>query len=457
MKLSAAPDRGARRPTVSIGWLALGVAIAAAALVVWSPWTAATDADKGTSSSRAADWRAGAQGPAGAETRAGVGVREVSVAGVGTVRGEVVDADGQPVDGGLVLLRCRTSDEDAVAIEKGRVRVGAEGRFEGPGCRGTVCAEYEHAGYDAAGPWTLTRGETTRLGARPKARLWGEVQDAEGTPVANATIVVSAPEDAEDTAEIPVTTRTTNTDADGAFSIPWRNNAACSPCGRPEACEDVATRPSPRLALSVQAAARGGTRVEVVLGGPSGGGPDSPVVVTLPPPSAPITGQLVDGEGEPFPRAFVLARSVDRPSERHRGDATDGTFALTDVGSGEYGLRAIQDGRELAVQDEVWPGDNVTLAPKPGGSARDLSVVVVSAGQPLPRVSVRGGPFVQGVTDSSGEVRADRVQPGTYTLRVDGGGRSGSLGQQKVAVVVRSGDADASRQRVVVDLRAEQK
>jgi len=114
----------------------------------------------------------------------------------------------------------------------------------------------------------------------------------------------------------------------------------------------------------------------------------------------------------------VLARSAERPSEQHRGEATDGRFSIDGLGDGEYRLRAIQDGVEIATAGAV-AGDAVTLAPAKPAIPTDVVVEVTHDGRPLADVLVRGGPFARQTTDADGQVRARRVIPGTYILRID--------------------------------------
>ncbi|MEM6994823.1 MAG: carboxypeptidase regulatory-like domain-containing protein [Myxococcota bacterium] len=383
--------------------------------------------------------------------RGGVPSRPATVAGIGSIRGSVVDPDGAAVAGGSITLSCLSPDGTVGPIAGGSQRLGDEGEFEGPACAGTVCVEYRHPAFVRAAPWVAERGDARRFVAAPLSRLWGEVRDGAGDPIANATVVIhDGPR---------VVSARTSTDADGTFSVAKHQVPPCDPCaevrgcatgasadgGRPEAPEGGSDA---QLEISVRAPGFAPATVRADAGG-AGLEPDAPWVVVLSEPAEPIVGTIRDAEGVALPRAFVLARSADDPREQHRADPSDGEFSLASLGPGVYTLRAIQDGVEVATVEAARGGDTVAMVVD--DVLRDVVVEIVNDGAPLPDVGVRGGPFGRAVTDSSGQVRAERVVPGTYILRVDGRAAHTDDAHGRATIVVGPGEGDAGG-RIRVDL-----
>ena len=134
-------------------WLGL---LATAVLVGVAIWLLRPH-DRATFGSSDTDAAAGGAG-LGARGGGGVQAAEVDVDASIMVRGEVVDADGQPVTEGALLLRCLQGDRVRVL---GATRLDEEGAFEGPGCRGQVCATLQHAAEMPAEPWVLRPGTTS--------------------------------------------------------------------------------------------------------------------------------------------------------------------------------------------------------------------------------------------------------------------------------------------------------
>lgn len=395
------------------GLVALGLSIALVAAILWWPVGPAAPGHPHASPTildRDRDQAHGAAAP-GAH---GIAPREVTTAAVGRVLADVVDEAGDPVDGGTVVLRCLLAGGEVRPIEGGTVALTEDGRLDGPGCRGTVCAELRHAALVPAAPWLLRPGRTEVLHAHALARIVGEVVDAEGEPVVGATIVVTRePGDDDPASVLPVTTSTTGTDADGMFSLPLLARPPCDPCA--EALGECPEGPLPvaaQVLLVARAPGFGPGQALVDLDDPEA----SPVRVELPPGEPALVGTLADASGRAYPRAYVLARSLERPSEQHRGDAGDGAFSVADLGEGSYQVRAIQDGVELAEHASADPGDRVELQGPPSG---DLVVEVVDERErAIPGARVSGGPFARDVTDRQGRVRAEGVAAGSYVLRI---------------------------------------
>ncbi|MCH9680187.1 MAG: carboxypeptidase-like regulatory domain-containing protein [Deltaproteobacteria bacterium] len=352
----------------------------------------------------------------------GVIRREPTVEGEGAVQGRVVDQDGQPATEGQLVLWCLGSDGQVARIHDGVVTLDQEGRFSGPGCRGRVCPRLRHPFLVPASPWSMRAGTEITLEARTLPRLWGRVVDPQGNAVAGAQVVITAGADDDPTAVLPVVTSATSTDADGIFSVARIERPPCDPCQEAgPGCPDELLPVLDQVEVIARAAgwAPGSRTVDVAEARDL----ESAAVVAVSAPGAAITGRLVDAEGQPLPRAVVLARSQLRSHEQHQTRAPDGEFSFDTLADGPYTVRAIQDGRELTRQLDVEPGTDVEL--RLVERQRDVELVVVNAeGSPRADVQVEGGPFARQRTDAGGRVRATRAIPGTYILRVTPPGAS---------------------------------
>jgi hypothetical protein len=215
----------------------------------------------------------------------------------------------------------------------------------------------------------------------------------------------------------PVVATQTSSDADGEFSVARVERPPCDPCqAARQACPEQPLPVGDRVLVTARAPgwAPGSRVVELDAEGTEA---DAPVDVALRPATAAITGTLVDAEGRALPRAFVLARSQSQPLEQHRAEASDGTFGFEGLAEGPYAVRAIQDGRELAAAPDVAPGS--TLALELAASLRDVEVELVDEeGRPWAGAEVDGGPFGRERANPGGRLRAERVAPGTYILRI---------------------------------------
>lgn len=398
-------------------WLLLAAAVFAVAAMLWAlpPRTRSPESEGDAGSSDAGAHEGERAGP-GASRGRGVAAREVTVAGDGWVRGQVVDEDGAPVGEGQLVLWCRDTEGRVARIREGVLPLDAEGRFEGPACRGEVCPELRHPARVPAEAWALRPGIEVTLEARLLPRLWGRVVDPQGVAVAGAAVSLTLPLDEDDpSALLPVGVSQTSSDADGEFSVPRLERPPCDACQAARgACPDEILPVSDRVQVSARAAgwAPGSRVVEL-----DEGDADAPFEVVLAPATAAIRGHLVDAEGVSLPRALVLARSESQPHEQHRSEAGEGTFAFEALAEGPYTLRALQDGRELARREGVTPGATVSLAL--AVVVRDVELQLVDpSGRPWPNVEVEGGPFARQRSDLEGRVRVERVAPGHYFLRL---------------------------------------
>jgi hypothetical protein len=399
------------------GWLLLAAAVLAGAAMLWvlqprSPTRerAADEAARGDGTRR--------DGAAG-RGATGVAARETTISAAGWVRGQVVDTDGGAVGEGTLVLWCLGSDDGVALIEGGVLELDEEGRFSGPACRGRlVCPELRHPALVPAEPWSLRPGTEATLEARMLPRLWGRVVDPGGAPVAGAVVSFQAPPDEDDPTVVPPVVATqTSSDADGEFSVARIERPPCDPCqAARQACPEAPLPVADRVRVTARAPgwAPGSRVVELDVEGVDA---DVPVDVTLRPATAAITGTLVDAEGRPLPRALVLARSQSQPHEQHRAEAGDGTFTLEGLAEGPYAVRAIQDGRELVARPDVAPGTTVAL--ELTTALRDVVLELVDEeGSARAGAEVDGGPFRRARADAEGRLRAQRVAPGTYILRI---------------------------------------
>jgi hypothetical protein len=417
-------------------WLALAAAVLAVAAALWVLQPRTASRDRGTDEPSPG---VGTRAAAGGGGPTGVAPRETTLTGDGWVRGQVVDEDGGAVTEGQLVLWCHTTDGEVARIRDGVLALDAEGRFEGPACRGEVCPELRHPARIPAEPWSLRPGTETTLEARLLPRLWGRVVDPDGAAVAGATVGLSLPLDEDDPrAVLPVVATQTSSDADGEFSVARLERPPCDPCqAARQACPDELLPVADRVQVTARAPGWApGSRV-VELGE---GDADAPVEVALQRATAAITGRLVDVDGAALPRALVLARSESQPHEQHRAEAGDGVFAFEGLAEGPYTVRAIQDGLELVRREGVEPGASVALELPVG--LRDVELELVDAqGRPWPDVEVGGGPFARQHTDAEGRVRAQRVAPGSYILRIRPPG--GAARAQELTVADAGGDGQA--------------
>jgi hypothetical protein len=269
--------------------------------------------------------------------------------------------------------------------------------------------------------WILRPATPSTLVARRLGRFVGEVADPGGQPVAAATVTFTRPvgEGHDETSALPLMTTTTTTDADGRFSAAWIERPPCDPCQEAAGgCAVADLRTADAFVLSVRAPGHGPAQQTLAVEDAEGFDDDAPLRIVLPHSADIASGRLVDEAGHGYPRAYVLARSTERPAEQRRADVAGENFELDGLGDGPYDLRAIQDGVVLAEATGVVAGQDVTMTGRPRADGPDVVLTVVDdEGRPV-RARIDGGPFRDAATGDDGKVTATRVLPGDVALRI---------------------------------------
>lgn len=358
--------------------------------------------------------------PNGADGTSVVRANQVDPSSANMLAGVVVDTEGEPVDGGLLVLHCLARGANrSTPIPGGVVKLEADGSFEGPTCNGLVCAEFRHPSMIARDPWELRGDGPHELVATLLDRREGQVVDPEQQGIAGARITVRpVPGENLPTAVPPFATSVTTSDVDGAFAFARLERPPCDSCGEANgACQPDDLRDLPvyhALLISAQAPGFRPGQIEVDLEDTDAW----KLVLELP--AEPITGTVVDSQGRAYPRVNILAASEDRPTEYHRAKVgDDGRFELTELGDGPHEIRAVQDGIELVRQSGVLAGASLELVGEQAATGVDLELLVIdNQGAPIVGAHVTGGPFVGAKTGATGDLRAQAVLPGKYTLTV---------------------------------------
>ncbi len=424
---------------VRLGWFgALGLLVMLAGLLAWW-WTQDVPEGKGKAGRRGRRPAAAAAAVDGSG-RLGVGSRDLDRSGEGKVHGRIVDLDGMPVAEGRVILHClQPAAEQSFPIDGGAIEVGPEGEFVGPGCRGLVCAEFRHTSLLPRDPWVFeaNRAEQT-VTARPLERITGTVLDPRGEPVPGAALMVRRGRDDDPMALPPFTARNTIADAEGVFNFARVERPPCDPCGEASGrCEVGDPLEVPTYNAMVLVARAPGYRsverpVELT---------EDDWSITLLPPLAPVTGTLLDPNGQGYPRARILARSRLRSYELHQAIVEGSGFRFTAIGEGGYDLRALQDGVVLATATEVEAGAQLDLVGTRTASGPALVIELRRSddGAAVSGAQVDGGPFSGARSDEDGAVHAEDVAPGNYALVI----RAPGAGMQRIELEVPEADSAA--------------
>ncbi len=408
--------------------LVLVLGLVACGVLAWSV-VSATESSRDRRSEAAAEL-SGSQGAGrSAEVRSlGVGARPADPAR-SRLSGRIEDTDGTPYAEGRVRLSCLSGGPEQI------VPVEADGSFHGSACD-QACASFIHPSMIQTEAWVLRAGREEVWSVRPLARHGGVVTSPEGEPVAAARLHLDRPGDGPSAEPLGLTSANTVSDGDGRFSFAVAEPPPCDPCraakGRCVAGEASAPLSATTFELSAAAPGYRGVRRQVSTAS------EEPWTVVLAAPGEITQGRLVDEEGRAYPRAKILARSTERPSEVHRAALEGAEFELGELGEGTYELRAIQDGVELALAEGIVAGEAIELVGGLPASGVELRVQIVDrGGRALPGVLVDGGPFVGAESDERGEVEAAQVLPGAYGLRL----RPPESGVVRHRLMVREGES----------------
>jgi hypothetical protein len=353
------------------------------------------------------------------------GANETPAQRIGAV---LVAAEDGPLTLGVIELWC----DDGRFAE--RVWIDEDGSFTASACATTTCVRLRHPIYEQPIAWALAPGERRELEVSSAPRVHGVVVDPIGLAVPAASLVVRS----DDGRRVGA-----RTDAAGAFVAALPGLRPCDSCDRERGspvCREHAPAREGHLhgRVLVSAPAFAPAEFDVDLEAAAS------TELVLAPPAAPITGVVRGTDHELFElRTKILATNVALADEQHHAQIEDGRFELRGLADARYRLRAVRDGRELAVLDNVAPGAEVELrADQPArGIALQLEILDASA-QPVDGVRVDGGPFTAAMSDHAGRVAAFDVGYGSYTLRV----RAGDCEVVRVVVDVTPRQADDVQQ-----------
>ncbi|WP_226005885.1 carboxypeptidase regulatory-like domain-containing protein [Natrinema salinisoli] len=288
----------------------------------------------------------------------------------GTLEGTVTDADGEPIAGATVAVddQQTTTDENgsySLELEAGdyTLAVSAEG--------------YEDASQNVTIEVETTTTADVTLEERPGS-VEGTVTDADGEPVAGATVTVGDQQ--------------TTTGENGSYAVdiePGEYTLEISAEGYQDASEDVTVE------------AGGTTTADVTL---------EPV-----PTDGTLEGTVTDTDGEPIADATVSAGDLETTTDEN------GTYSLQ-LEAGDYTLEVSAEGYEDASEDvtvevESTTTADVTLEERPGSVE---GTVTDAAGEPIADATVTAGD--ETVMTGDDGTYALELEPGEYALEVSAEG-----------------------------------
>jgi len=327
------------------------------------------------------------------------------------IRGHILDADGNAVDGATVRL-VSTSPPYTVYRNTKTDRAGAFSFPHVGPWRGRVVADHDPDGVVTSAVLHADEGQTTEITLVLSAAgaVRGTVVDAEDHPVPGVVLSVEG--------------------------VPWIVPAATSDEGGAFRMNTV-----PHEATALVAVARGYRTARTVLG-PRDDQTEVVVRVRLMA-APPVDGQVLDTDGKPV-RARVVA-CEDQPSEARTTSSEDGAFQLP---PSAIGCDAVAEHAEYAPSDAapVVEGRGMVLRLHAGGTIEGVAVDDRGAGLPSFTVGIesflptRGRPFdrvaPRSFEDPRGSFRWERLAPGTYVLTASAPGRPPA---RSTSIAVRGG------------------
>jgi hypothetical protein len=321
----------------------------------------------------------------------------------------VAEQEG-PLTLGAVELWCESGRLAA------RAQLDEDGSFSAPACATTTCVRLRHPSFEQPIAWELAPSERREFEVAAAPGIIGVVVSPLGVGVPDASLVLRTDDGRRASAR---------TDAAGEFAVAVPGLRPCDACdlerGGPT-CREPHPRGQDRdrdrlhARVLVSAPEFAPSEFEVELGLEQ----DAVAELMLDPPAAPITGVVRGGDGALFDsRTKVLATNIDQPDQQHHAQVDQGRFELSGLADARYRLRAVRDGRELAILDGIEPGDEVELRTEQAARGVTLLLKIVDTSEwPVDQVRVDGGPFAGAVSDEQGRVVASDVASGRYVLRL---------------------------------------
>jgi protocatechuate 3,4-dioxygenase beta subunit len=370
------------------------------------------------------------------EGKAAVDLGTVVLAPGAPVRGLVVDARGNPVEGAEVRAQAAVRSDVPDLTRRFRdpgpadAVTAADGSFvladRSPG--ESLDLGVTHPGYGpGSAPGVAVPAETpVRIVLQPTARVAGHAHDPDGKPVAGAVVLLSEemPVSFGGRSELMNSNRfqRMTTDDEGSFAFdgvsPGPFHLRAQAAGRQEAeLRNLEVKPGQDLA-----------NLEIVL-----------------PPGAAIEGRVLSPEGKPVSRAIVavLQESANRfvftPQSRAAAPDGDGRYRIDGVPPGQHTVEARAEGYRRAVRNvEV-----VRTTPVDFALERGLEVsgrVMDGAGTAIPGAQVMlvsGGDVFHALgalSEADGSFHISGLQDGTYQLMAEKDGYAPDFKGQPVTL-----------------------
>jgi hypothetical protein len=313
------------------------------------------------------------------------------------IRGRILDADGNAVEGAAVRL-VSTSPPNNVYRD---AKSGRDGGFDFPHLgpwRARVVADHGADGVVTSAVLRALEGQTLEvtLVLSAASAVRGTVVDTQAHPVAGATVSVEG--------------------------VPWIVSATSDEAGA------FRLTTVPDEATSLVAVARGYRTAHAALGHRDD--QTELVVHVVLTAASPVDGEVDDDEGNPVSAEVVACE--DQPSEARTRSAADGSFQLP---PSAIGCTAVAEDAEYSPSDPapVVEGGHLALRLKVGGTIEGVVVDERGAGVSPVAVGIESYVAANGKTvaranlrsfeDPSGAFRWDKLGPGTYLLAASIPGR----------------------------------
>lgn len=354
------------------------------------------------------------------EVRKGIRLVYKAEPGV-SIRGRVQDAAGHPLPHVSVTARIEKS-----MGESGVANSDLEGNFAINGLQGDMFTVVAHTGDHLASTIPDVPAGTTDLVIvlNKLARVTGIVQDARtGAPLTTFEAAFVFAGGGTAYAQFQQISS-----VQGEFDL-------TAPDPRPELESD----------LVIQAA--GYDPARLTLGSISGD--VGPLTVTMSPAGPPVSGIVVDEEGNPISGAAIAFRSLSGAlssgSMLTATSASDGTFQHAGVPGDTESLEASHPDFVRARQTiDPHSGDAVTVIMSKGGA---LEGIVTEDGRPVEKLSLRVAEAETPIqrTDAEGRFRFRHLPVGTVTLRLRTYGPDGEVTLHMVETEVVAGEVRTVR------------